>query len=82
MKNTVKTIGVLNYIGRCDRILWYGKGVKQLQYIRSESKFSDHRPVSALFSTQIEIKSSSTGLAAFHNMPKSILPPNHVSSLC
>ncbi|KAL8114653.1 type I inositol polyphosphate 5-phosphatase 4-like isoform X2 [Apium graveolens] len=39
----------------CDRILWYGKGVKQLSYIRSESKFSDHRPVSALFSTHIEV---------------------------
>ncbi|KAL3526469.1 hypothetical protein ACH5RR_011125 [Cinchona calisaya] len=40
----------------CDRILWYGKGVKQLSYFRSESKFSDHRPVSAIFSTQIEVK--------------------------
>ncbi|XP_071916462.1 type I inositol polyphosphate 5-phosphatase 4-like isoform X1 [Coffea arabica] len=38
----------------CDRILWYGKGVKQISYFRSESKFSDHRPVSALFSAQIE----------------------------
>lgn len=42
----------------CDRILWYGKGVKQLSYIRSESKFSDHRPVSALFLTQIEVVES------------------------
>lgn len=40
---------------RCDRILWYGKGVKQLSYFRSESKFSDHRPVSSLFSTEIEV---------------------------
>ncbi|KAI7741390.1 hypothetical protein M8C21_000850 [Ambrosia artemisiifolia] len=39
----------------CDRILWYGKGVKQHSYFRSESKFSDHRPVSALFSTKIEL---------------------------
>ncbi|KAJ4707549.1 Type I inositol polyphosphate 5-phosphatase [Melia azedarach] len=39
----------------CDRILWYGKGVKQISYFRSESKFSDHRPVSALFSTQVEL---------------------------
>ncbi|XP_054802647.1 type IV inositol polyphosphate 5-phosphatase 6-like [Prosopis cineraria] len=61
----------------CDRILWYGKGVKQLQYFRSESKFSDHRPVSALFSTQIEIKSSNTGLVALHNMSKSILATDH-----
>ncbi|MCE0482474.1 hypothetical protein HAX54_041271 [Datura stramonium] len=40
----------------CDRILWYGKGVKQLTYFRSESKFSDHRPVSALFSVIVEDK--------------------------
>ncbi|KAJ8567013.1 hypothetical protein K7X08_019221 [Anisodus acutangulus] len=38
----------------CDRILWYGKGVKQLSYFRSEIKFSDHRPVSALFSVLVE----------------------------
>ncbi|KAI3722364.1 hypothetical protein L2E82_33400 [Cichorium intybus] len=42
----------------CDRILWYGKGVMQHSYFRSESKFSDHRPVSALFSTQIELVKS------------------------
>ncbi|XP_073057760.1 type I inositol polyphosphate 5-phosphatase 8-like isoform X2 [Primulina eburnea] len=41
----------------CDRILWYGEGVRQLSYFRSESKFSDHRPVSALFSTKIQVKS-------------------------
>ncbi|KAG2714412.1 hypothetical protein I3760_03G025700 [Carya illinoinensis] len=41
----------------CDRILWYGRGTKQLSYFRSESKFSDHRPVSALFSTQIKLLS-------------------------
>ncbi|KAK1296950.1 Type I inositol 1,4,5-trisphosphate 5-phosphatase CVP2 [Acorus calamus] len=39
----------------CDRIMWYGKGIKQLSYCRSESKFSDHRPVSAMFSAQIEV---------------------------
>ncbi|XP_022970700.1 type IV inositol polyphosphate 5-phosphatase 7-like isoform X1 [Cucurbita maxima] len=42
----------------CDRILWYGKGVKQLSYFRSESKFSDHRPVSAQFLAQIELLES------------------------
>ncbi|XP_056176176.1 type IV inositol polyphosphate 5-phosphatase 6-like [Syzygium oleosum] len=42
----------------CDRILWYGKGVRQVSYFRSESKFSDHRPVSALFATQIEVAKS------------------------
>lgn len=42
----------------CDRILWHGKGVKQISYCRSESKFSDHRPVSALFLTQISLVKS------------------------
>ncbi|XP_010255533.1 PREDICTED: type IV inositol polyphosphate 5-phosphatase 7-like [Nelumbo nucifera] len=42
----------------CDRILWYGKGVKQLCYHRSESRFSDHRPVCAVFSSQIEVVKS------------------------
>ncbi|KAI4384099.1 hypothetical protein MLD38_009866 [Melastoma candidum] len=33
----------------CDRILWHGDGVRQLWYIRGESRFSDHRPVCAEF---------------------------------
>ncbi|XP_062118139.1 type I inositol polyphosphate 5-phosphatase 8 [Humulus lupulus] len=40
----------------CDRILWKGEGVKQMWYGRGESKFSDHRPVYALFSVQIDSK--------------------------
>ncbi|XP_019459759.1 PREDICTED: type IV inositol polyphosphate 5-phosphatase 9-like [Lupinus angustifolius] len=39
----------------CDRIIWYGKGLNQLQYTRSESKLSDHRPVKALFTAQIRV---------------------------
>ncbi|KAL9247738.1 hypothetical protein vseg_021139 [Gypsophila vaccaria] len=39
----------------CDRIMWFGKGIEQLSYFRGESKFSDHRPVSALFTTEIDI---------------------------
>ncbi|KAK7316385.1 hypothetical protein VNO77_35389 [Canavalia gladiata] len=61
----------------CDRILWYGKGVEQLHYLRSESKFSDHRPVSALFSTQIEIKSSSKGLVELQDIPPTMLHPHN-----
>ncbi|KAJ7972761.1 putative Type I inositol polyphosphate 5-phosphatase [Quillaja saponaria] len=33
----------------CDRILWYGRGLHQLSYVRGESKFSDHRPVYSIF---------------------------------
>ncbi|KAJ6767549.1 TYPE IV INOSITOL POLYPHOSPHATE 5-PHOSPHATASE 9 [Salix koriyanagi] len=29
----------------CDRILWYGDGIRQLSYKRGESRFSDHRPI-------------------------------------
>ncbi|XP_004302377.1 PREDICTED: type I inositol 1,4,5-trisphosphate 5-phosphatase CVP2-like [Fragaria vesca subsp. vesca] len=55
----------------CDRILWYGKGVTQLSYFRSESKFSDHRPVSALFSTQVEVEKSINPRMV---SPRTILP--------
>ncbi|KAK6152445.1 hypothetical protein DH2020_015080 [Rehmannia glutinosa] len=34
----------------CDRILWKGEGLKQLCYVRGESRFSDHRPVYSVFS--------------------------------
>ncbi|XP_028767069.1 type IV inositol polyphosphate 5-phosphatase 9-like [Neltuma alba] len=39
----------------CDRIIWYGKGLKQLQYTRSESMLSDHRPVKAMFSAEVKV---------------------------
>ncbi|KAI3871458.1 hypothetical protein MKX03_025919 [Papaver bracteatum] len=38
----------------CDRILWKGKGMKQMWYVRGENKFSDHRPVYSLFSVQLD----------------------------
>ncbi|XP_026656903.2 type I inositol polyphosphate 5-phosphatase 8-like [Phoenix dactylifera] len=38
----------------CDRILWRGKGMKQMWYIRGELRFSDHRPVHSLFSVQLD----------------------------
>ncbi|GAB4827787.1 hypothetical protein Ancab_034673 [Ancistrocladus abbreviatus] len=42
----------------CDRILWHGKGIQQLSYICGVSNFSDHRPVSAVFTTEIEVQST------------------------
>ncbi|XP_059646996.1 type I inositol polyphosphate 5-phosphatase 8-like [Cornus florida] len=42
----------------CDRILWKGEGLKQMWYVRGESKFSDHRPVYSLFSVQVNVASN------------------------
>ncbi|KAB2014259.1 hypothetical protein ES319_D09G212800v1 [Gossypium barbadense] len=39
----------------CDRILWYGKGIKQLCYQRAEIRLSDHRPVSSMFLLEVEV---------------------------
>ncbi|XP_062085557.1 type I inositol polyphosphate 5-phosphatase 4-like [Humulus lupulus] len=38
----------------CDRILWYGRGLHQLSYVRGESRFSDHRPVYSIFVAEVE----------------------------
>ncbi|XP_057471304.1 type I inositol polyphosphate 5-phosphatase 8-like [Actinidia eriantha] len=63
----------------CDRILWKGEGLKQLWYVRGESKFSDHRPVYCLFSVQVNepkpkpISPNTTKLAT---------PPPHPPSSC
>lgn len=40
---------------RCDRILSYGKGMRQLKYRRSELKLSDHRPVTATYTAEVEV---------------------------
>lgn len=49
----------LNWDFRCDRILWRGNGIEQLSYIRGESRFSDHRPVCAVFAAEVEVRSRS-----------------------
>ncbi|CAK8578822.1 unnamed protein product [Lathyrus sativus] len=41
----------------CDRILWRGSRIDQVSYIRGESRFSDHRPVCAVFSVGVEVRS-------------------------
>ncbi|CAI0472587.1 unnamed protein product, partial [Linum tenue] len=42
----------------CDRILWKGEALKQQWYVRGESKFSDHRPVSSSFVVNVRAKES------------------------
>ncbi|KAE8728310.1 DNAse I-like superfamily protein isoform 2 [Hibiscus syriacus] len=39
----------------CDRILFYGRGMRQLRYSRTELKLSDHRPVSAVYMAEVEV---------------------------
>lgn len=48
----------------CDRILWKGEGLKQMWYLRGESKFSDHRPVYSLFSVQLDVAKKNKQIAA------------------
>lgn len=42
---------------RCDRILSYRKGMRQLNYRRTELKLSDHRPVTATYMAEVEVLS-------------------------
>ncbi|XP_056846255.1 type IV inositol polyphosphate 5-phosphatase 3-like isoform X1 [Raphanus sativus] len=42
----------------CDRILSYGKGMRLVQYRRTENKFSDHRPVVAIHMAEVEVFSA------------------------
>ncbi|KAK9038581.1 hypothetical protein V6N11_023440 [Hibiscus sabdariffa] len=43
----------------CDRILWHGYDIEQLSYVRGETRFSDHRPVSSLFTVKVEVARTS-----------------------
>ncbi|XP_010271141.1 PREDICTED: type IV inositol polyphosphate 5-phosphatase 9 isoform X2 [Nelumbo nucifera] len=49
----------------CDRILWFGKGLKQSQYSRGECKLSDHRPVSAIFTAEVDVLRDSRGFESY-----------------
>ncbi|KAK9276893.1 hypothetical protein L1049_006430 [Liquidambar formosana] len=46
----------------CDRIIWFGKGLRQQLYARGESKLSDHRPVKAIFTTEVGALRATKGL--------------------
>ncbi|XP_061337791.1 type I inositol polyphosphate 5-phosphatase 10 [Gastrolobium bilobum] len=39
----------------CDRILWHGRGLHLVSYVRKEFTFSDHRPVCATFLVEVEV---------------------------
>ncbi|KAJ6760127.1 I INOSITOL POLYPHOSPHATE 5-PHOSPHATASE putative-RELATED [Salix purpurea] len=50
----------------CDRIIWFGEGLKQKEYSRGESRLSDHRPVRAIFVSEIEAPSNPRRLGRFN----------------
>ncbi|KAI5069959.1 hypothetical protein GOP47_0014302 [Adiantum capillus-veneris] len=52
----------------CDRILWHGKGLKQLSYTRCESKHSDHRPVRSTFMVEVEVLEKASSVDAVHDV--------------
>lgn len=39
----------------CDRVLWKGKGLRNIAYDTSPLRFSDHRPVYAAFQTTVNV---------------------------
>ncbi|KAL6970074.1 Type IV inositol polyphosphate 5-phosphatase 9 [Sarracenia purpurea var. burkii] len=49
----------------CDRIIWFGEGIKQHLYTRGESRLSDHRPVKAIFTTEVEVSRRLNRLQSF-----------------
>ncbi|KAJ7539939.1 hypothetical protein O6H91_11G115900 [Diphasiastrum complanatum] len=51
----------------CDRILWFGKGLTQISYVRAESQLSDHRPVNALFLAEVEVHHGHENLSKIFN---------------
>jgi hypothetical protein len=53
---------------RCDRILWHGDGVEQLQYLRGESRFSDHRPVCGVFAVEVDADDGSKIMRSYYSV--------------
>ncbi|KAK3150972.1 hypothetical protein QOZ80_3AG0240000 [Eleusine coracana subsp. coracana] len=49
----------------CDRILWHGDGLRQDQYDRCESRLSDHRPVRAVFTVEVDAPRNLNSLRSF-----------------
>ncbi|KAF8683479.1 hypothetical protein HU200_044386 [Digitaria exilis] len=49
----------------CDRILWRGAGLRQTRYDRCESRLSDHRPVRAVFTVEVDAPRNLNSLRSF-----------------
>lgn len=76
-KNVIFTLYFHGFC-RCDRILWYGEGIRQAYYIRGESRFSDHRPVCAEFLIDVAVEGGGLrrGMSGPHMKigPEELLP--------
>uniref|UniRef100_A0A5B7B3U6 Putative type I inositol polyphosphate 5-phosphatase 8 n=1 Tax=Davidia involucrata TaxID=16924 RepID=A0A5B7B3U6_DAVIN len=66
----------------CDRILWKGEGLKQMWYVRAESKFSDHRPVYSLFSVLVNVANKPKPKPISSEIPKPSTTLAGLSSTC
>lgn len=64
--------------GRCDRIMWFGEGLKQHFYNRNESKLSDHRPVKAVFTSQVKVLQTVKGFRSFFLSERFDMIPNRL----
>ncbi|XP_074347924.1 type IV inositol polyphosphate 5-phosphatase 9 [Apium graveolens] len=62
----------------CDRIMWYGEGLKQHFYSRTESKLSDHRPVKAVFTSQVKVLQTVKGFRSFFLSERFDMIPNRL----
>ncbi|KAG8057814.1 hypothetical protein GUJ93_ZPchr0002g26729 [Zizania palustris] len=64
----------------CDRILWLGKGTKQLSYWSSGLSLSDHRPVSSIFMVEVEVFNHRK-LQRVLNFTNSIVPKKYYMAI-
>ncbi|RZS28972.1 hypothetical protein BHM03_00062628 [Ensete ventricosum] len=62
----------------CDRILWLGKGIKQLSYWRSEHSLSDHRPVSSVFQVEVEVLNQRKLERVLNFITAGLIPENNL----
>ncbi|KAI8918694.1 SacI homology domain-containing protein [Entophlyctis helioformis] len=63
-----------------DRILFKGKHIGQLEYMRGEQVMSDHRPVRAVFTVQVNEINFKAREALYHSLLKSMLAEGGAAS--